>query len=77
MKDEKKLSKEEIKNEELTDEQANDAAGGVGKGFQFTCEGECGRTYKCSPIVVNGKKFCAHCYGKYKEQMGWGRTGRL
>ena len=31
MEDKKKLSNEEIKNEELTDEQANKAAGGIGE----------------------------------------------
>ena len=83
MTDNKKPTNEEIKNEkakneELTDEQANEAAGGIRAESQFTCEGGCGRTYYgSSPVVVNGKKYCAHCFKRYigKEEAGY--MGRL
>ena len=77
MADEKKLTKEEIKNEELTDEQANEASGGASyRVSQFTCQGGCGRTYYgTAPIVVKGRKFCGNCYKNYQKQGSAGRSG--
>jgi len=62
MADEKK-----IKNEELTDEQANAAAGGFGSnGYQ--CQGGCGRKYTGKvPFYVNNRPYCVNCYAKYQQ----------
>ena len=58
MADEKKLTKEEI-----TDEQANEAAGGVAiRAVYFKCDG-CGKEYKndfCNSL--SGKLYCTSCY---------------
>ena len=63
MADEKK-----IKNEELTDEQANAAAGGSGYNV-YQCQGGCGRTYNGKvPFYVNNMPYCVNCYGKYKQE---------
>lgn len=63
MADEKK-----IKNEELTDEQANEAAGGLGL-ERYKCQGGCGREYFGKvPFYVNGKAYCVNCYGKYQQE---------
>ena len=68
MEDEKKLKKEEIKNEELTDEQLNKSAGGM-IFFQYKCECGCGRTYLGrAPFYVNGKPCCVTCYTKYQNE---------
>ena len=76
MADEKKLTKEEIKNEELTDEQVNEAVGGVGYASSFRCQGGCGRTYSGTPAGhVNGKKYCVNCFAKYQKQGSAGRSG--
>ena len=63
MADKKKLTDEEIKNEELTDEQANEAAGGAHAGdslHSYRCAG-CGRTRFGSPFRVDGKTYCVNC----------------
>ena len=63
MADEKKLT-----NEEITDEKANEAAGGF-LISEFKCEGGCGRTYSGrAPASINGKPCCSNCYAKYLEK---------
>ena len=63
MADEKK-----IKNEELTDEQANEAAGGFGSN-EYRCQGGCGRKYSGKvPFYVNNRPYCVNCYGKYQQE---------
>ena len=65
MSDKKKLSNEEIKNEELTDEQANKVTGGGSNTLEFKCE-KCYQTYLVNDcFMVRGKKICRVCY--YKE----------
>ena len=58
MAEEKKLDKE-LKKEELTDEQVDEAAGGIA-GRSFTCSG-CRHTYSGSGFNVGGKVYCANC----------------
>ncbi len=61
MADEKK-----IKNEELTDEQANAAAGGFGE-TRVACQGGCGQSFfGALPYLIDGKPCCASCYEKYQ-----------
>ena len=65
MSDKKKLSNEEIKNEELTDEQANKVTGGGSNPSEFQCD-KCHKTYLVKDcFMVRGKKICRVCY--YKE----------
>ena len=72
MSDKKKLSNEEIKNEELTDEQANKVTGGGSNTSEFQCD-KCYKTYLVNDcFMVGGKKICRVCYykgnpNKYKE----------
>ena len=62
MSDKKKLSNEEIKNEELTDEQANKVTGGGSNTLEFKCE-KCYKTYLVKDcFMVRGKKICRECY---------------
>ena len=62
MEDKKKLSNEEIKNEELTDEQANNVTGGASFFCDFTCS-ECGKYFSgAHPFNIGGKRYCATCY---------------
>ena len=62
MADEKKL-----KNEELTDEQVNEAAGGVGTP-RYKCQGGCGMTYDgLAKFYVNYQPYCPSCYVKYQQ----------
>lgn len=58
IKDEKKLTSEEI-----TDEQANEAAGGGGRGGVYQCCA-CRHTYYGSPFRVGGRSYCANCVPK-------------
>ena len=62
MTDEKKPN-----NVEITDEQANDAAGG--RSFNsYTCDG-CGRRFFGEvPYYVNYKAYCVNCFGKYQNK---------
>ena len=63
MADEKKLN-----NEEITDEQANDAAGGLGIP-QYDCQGGCGKHYYgVVPFWFGGRACCANCYAKKQQQ---------
>ena len=65
MADEKKLT-----NEEITDEQANEASGGSGS-KAYTCGGGCGKSYWGTvPFYFNGKPCCANCYAKLQQQQG-------
>ena len=76
MKGEKKLTNKEIKNAELTDEQANAAAGGSGR-YSFKCDGGCGGFFWGSaPYSINGKPCCASCYEKYQQSQQQGRPDR-
>ena len=62
MADEKK-----IPNEEITDEQANEAAGGFGANY-YECKGGCNGTYWGNvPYRVDGKPYCRSCYEKYQQ----------
>lgn len=66
MTDNKKPTNEEIKNkktynEELTDEQANEVAGGNGNYYTCTC---CHKTFFGRPFSFNGKSYCAKCVPK-------------
>ena len=62
MEDKKKLSNEEIKNEELTDEQANNVTGGASFFCDFTCS-ECGKSFSgAHPFYIGGERCCATCY---------------
>ena len=62
MSDKKKLSNEEIKNEELTDEQSNKVTGGSSNTLEFQCE-KCYKTYLVDDcFMVRGKKICRECY---------------
>ena len=62
MSDKKKLSNEEIKNEELTDEQSNKVTGGSSNTLEFQCE-KCYKTYLVDDcFMVRGKKICRVCY---------------
>ena len=62
MADNKKTTNEEIKNKELSDEQANDAAGGSGLNY-YTCCG-CKRTFFGRPFKSGGRTYCAKCLPK-------------
>ena len=69
MSDEKKTA-----NEEITEEQANEAVGGVGTDNNYKCEGGCGRSYwGIVKYRVNGKPYCANCYAKYQQSKPVGR----
>ena len=62
MADEKKL-----KTEEITDEQANAAAGGFGTN-RYQCEGGCGKSYWGEiKYRVDGRPYCYNCYSKYQQ----------
>ena len=79
MTDEKKLKKEEIINEELTDEQANEVAGGffIDKEARYCTKCGCylgtcrGNDYQHSGLsfyrVYNGKLYCIECYNNIKK----------
>ena len=67
MADKKKLSSKEIIIEELTDEQANNVAGGLGIAA-FSCDC-CGRSYKNSTAFRTGNKiYCGVCFAKMKRE---------
>ena len=58
--------KKKFKAEELTDEQANAAAGGFGNVYK--CEGGCGGSYSGdTPHLVDGRPYCEDCYAKYQQ----------
>lgn len=60
-------NEKKLKNGELTDEQANEAAGGVGTN-RYKCEGGCGKSFWGNvPYLVNGKPCCANCYAKHQQ----------
>ena len=62
MEDKKKLTNEEIKNQELTDEQANNVTGGASFFCDFTCS-ECGKYFSgAHPFNIGGKRYCDTCY---------------
>ena len=62
MTDEKKL-----KAEELTDEQVNEAAGGIYTP-RYNCQGGCGLTYEgLAKFYVNYQPYCPSCYKKYQQ----------
>ena len=62
MADDKKLA-----DKELTDEQANAAAGGFVNN-EYKCQGGCGRKYSGRvPYYVNNKPYCVNCYAKYEQ----------
>ena len=62
MEDKKKLTNEEIKNQELTDEQANNVTGGASFFCDFTCS-ECGKYFSgAHPFNIGSKRYCATCY---------------
>ena len=63
MADEKKTANEKLENAELTDEQANEAAGGGGRGGVYQCCA-CRHTYYGSPFRVKGRSYCANCVPK-------------
>lgn len=59
--------KKNLNNNELTDEQANKAAGGIIK--NYTCEG-CKRDLSGRPGgSINGKLYCPTCYQKTIEEI--------
>ena len=67
MEDKKKLTNEEIKNEELTDEQANNVTGGASFFCDFTCS-ECGKYFSgAHPFNIGGKRYCATCYSNLTQ----------
>ena len=51
---------EKKQNDELTDEQANGAAGGASTGRKFTCK-KCSRTYSGSGIRTTTGVYCSKC----------------
>ena len=64
MADEKKATNEEIRNEELTDEQTNEAAGGGNGKDDFTCA-YCGKSYTGAvSLSLGGRVCCALCFAK-------------
>ena len=66
MTDEKKLP-----NEQITDEQANEAAGGIGLCFDFKCDG-CGRFFTGSlRFNVGNKVYCQNCFTQNQQQQGY------
>ena len=66
MEDKKKLTNEEIKSEELTDEQANDAAGGkVSLRFNYTCPG-CSKVFSGFVHFIEDTGYCEECYQNIK-----------
>ena len=67
MEDKKKLTNEEIKNQELTDEQANNVTGGASFFCDFTCS-ECGKYFSgAHPFNIGGKRCCATCYSNLTQ----------
>ena len=66
MEDKKKLYSEELKSDALTDEQANDAAGGISFFNDYVCEG-CKRSCSGRSYIIGSKRFCANCYNKYNN----------
>ena len=68
MADEKKLTNEEIKNEALTDEEANQVAGGCAVFRQeFTCA-SCGKHFQNATLYqIEGKPNCLRCYSEYRQ----------
>lgn len=56
-----KKNEEGIEVKELTDEQANEAAGGVGS--RYTCT-NCRHQFFGSPFWYTGKAYCANCVPK-------------
>ena len=77
---EKKLKKEEVKNEELTDDQLNEVAGGFFvESYARYCTkcgcylGQCqGDNYQHSNLrdyhVYNGKLYCLDCYNNINKK---------
>ena len=64
MSDKKKLSSEEIKYEELTDEQANKATGGDAD--THLCS-RCLTYFSGTAYVFRGKEYCETCYKKEQK----------
>ena len=64
MEDKKKLTNEEIKNQELTDEQANNVTGGASFFCDFTCNGCNKDFFGAHPFNIGGKKYCSLCYAQ-------------
>ena len=60
MADEKKTANEKLENAELTDEQANEAAGGTGSSRSSQCS-RCKRDFPGSLSRVGGKYYCSDC----------------
>ena len=68
MADEKKTIDEEIKKDELTDEQTNEAAGG-GYYRDFTCA-YCGKSFEgARSFSFGGKACCAVCFGQKQQHI--------
>ena len=66
MADKKKLLSEEIKNEELTDEQANNVTGGTTSiRFHYTCAG-CSKVFSGIVRFIEDKGYCKDCYTSIK-----------
>ena len=66
MADKKKLTNEEIKNEKLTDEQANNVTGGTTSiRFKYTCPG-CGKVFSGLVHYIEDKGYCDDCYKNIK-----------
>ena len=62
---------------ELSDEQLNQAAGGMGV-LEYDCKGGCGGHYAgVVPYRLNGQPCCVNCYVKYlQSQQGVDRERR-
>lgn len=54
------MEEEKKQNDELTDEQANGAAGGAYTGPKFTCK-KCSRTYPGFGIKTPTGTYCSKC----------------
>ena len=63
MADEKKTANEKLEIAELTDEQANDAAGGAGSTRSSQCS-RCRRNFPGGLSRVGGKYYCSDCIKK-------------
>ena len=64
MEDKKKLSNEEIKYEELTDEQANKATGGDAD--IHLCS-KCLTYFSGTAYILRGREYCETCYKANKD----------
>ena len=62
------IEDKKVKNEEISDEQANEVAGGIAIFNEFTCAG-CGKSFfGAKGFMVAGKAYCMTCLGMTSQK---------